>query len=272
MSISGAGNPSAIVRIATLLVLALPALLIPWDVSAVPSMARQTGLECGSCPQLTPLGRQFKLRGYSMSTPKPDDAPLFDNIPLAGLLQVSRTATRSTGSTGASDANVPLDRDTIIQAAGLYCGGKITDKSGALVQYSYDGEERKWAMEMLDVRYADSTKPLARELVYGVTINNSPTLSDIYNSTPVWGAPHTGSVSVMPAARTLIDTSVASQVGGVGVYGLWNNLLYAEFDLYRTGVLRPLAANVTCKAVRRTGGWRCNARRGRTAFPWAPTA
>lgn len=242
-------------RAMPLVSLALTTLLFSSGASAVPSMARQTGMECAAChtlyPLLTPFGRQFKLRGYSLSTPKPDDAPLADKIPLAGLLQVSRTATRNTATAGATSGDFARDLQTIVQATGLYFGGKITDKSGALVQYSYDGIERKWAMEMADMRYADSTT-LGEELLYGITLNNSPTVSDIYNSTPVWSFPHTGSVSIMPAAKTLVDMSLASQVGGVGLYGLWNNLFYAEFALYRTaesGVFRPLAANVTVDNV-----------------------
>jgi hypothetical protein len=237
MSVHSTGFALLGARIAALFSLTLLTLLYSSGASAVPSFMRQTGLECGVChtvyPQLTPFGREFKLRGYTLSTLKPDDAPLFDKIPIAGLLQVSRTATRNTGTGGATNDNFPRDRDTIIQAAGLYYAGKITDRSGALVQYNYDGIERKWAMEMFDARYADSMT-LGRELVYGVTLNNSPTVSDIYNSTPMWAFPHTGSVSVMPNASTLVDMRLASQVGGVGVYGLWNNLLYAEFDVYRT--------------------------------------
>lgn len=228
---------SPVTRAAALFLFVLPAVLFSGGAHAVPSMARQTGLECEAChtvyPQLTPFGRRFKLGGYSMSVPKPDDAPFFDNIPLAALLQVSRTATRNTGTPGVTDADFPRDRDTLIQAAGLYYGGRITDRSGALVQYSYDGVERKWAMEMFDARYADSTTLGGQALLYGITLNNAPTLSDIYNSTPVWSFPHTASVSVMPAAGTLVDMTLASQVGGVGGYGLWNDLLYAEFALYR---------------------------------------
>ncbi|HEY5238388.1 MAG TPA: hypothetical protein VIJ62_08425, partial [Rhizomicrobium sp.] len=42
------------------------------NASAVPSFAQQTGMPCTAChvggfgPQLTPLGRQFKLDGYTM--------------------------------------------------------------------------------------------------------------------------------------------------------------------------------------------------------------
>lgn len=243
-------------RIAALLALTLLTLLCSGGALAVPSMARQTGEECSDChtvyPMLNADGRRFKLGGYSKSSPKPDDAPFFDKVPLAALLQISWTATRNTGTAGATREDFPRDRDALVQAAGIYYGGRITDRSGALVQYSYDGIERKWAMEMFDARYADSARLGGNELLYGVTVNNNPTLSDIYNGTPAWSFPHTGSVSVMPAARTLVDTTLASQVGGVGVYGLWNDLLYAELALYRranTGIFRPLAANVTVENV-----------------------
>ena len=132
-------------------------------------MGRQTGMQCAGChtvfPELTPFGRQFKLRGFSMSTPKADDAPFYDKIPISGLLQVSRTATKNTSTDGATPDSFPRDRGTIIQAGGIYYGGKITEKSGALIQYSYSGVERKWAMEMVDIRYADSVT-LGKELVY----------------------------------------------------------------------------------------------------------
>lgn len=228
--------------------------LMSFNAIAVPSMARQTGMQCSGChtvfPELTPFGRQYKLRAYSMSTPKADDASIFDKIPVSALLQVSRTSTKNTGTPEATSDSFPRDRQTIVQAAGLYYGGKITDQSGALIQYNYDGIERIWGMEMFDARYAGTTT-LGKELIYGVTLNNNPTVSDIYNSTPAWSFPHTDSAAVMPAS-TLVDMTLASQVGGLGAYGLWDNLVYAEFALYRTankGVLRALGSGVPTDSV-----------------------
>ena len=206
---------------------------------AIPSMARQTGYECSKChtvfPELTRFGRQFKLGGYAMSSEKWDAAPFLEKIPVAGLLQVSRTATRKTDTDGAMPDNFERDRETIIQTAGFYYGGKFTDNSGALIQYNYNGFEKKWGMEMFDVRYAKSTEIHEKEFDWGITLNNSPTLSDIYNSTPMWGFPHTDSGTMMPAASTLIDMTLASQVGGVGLYGLWDDAVYGEFAVYHTG-------------------------------------
>lgn len=216
------------------LVLAVP------NANAIPSMARQTGYECSKChtvfPELTRFGRQFKLGAYAMSSEKWDAAPFLERIPVAGLLQVSRTQTKNTHSPDAMPENFDRDRETIVQTAGFYYGGKFTDNSGALIQYNYSGLERKWGMEMVDIRYAKSTTfgDSDKEFNWGVTLNNSPTLSDIYNSTPMWGFPHTDSATIMSNASALVDMTLASQVGGVGVYGLWDDAFYGEFALYHT--------------------------------------
>jgi hypothetical protein len=245
-------TPSGLNTTVAVVILAL--LHFPSGAYAVPSMGRQTGMECSVChtvyPQLTPFGRQFKLGGFSMSIPKPESKfPAFP--PLSGLLQVSMTASDNTK--GADGENFPHDGEVILQAAGVYYGGKMTDKSGALVQFFYDGIERRFAMEMFDMRYADSFSfANNKKLLYGITLNNNPTVSDIYNSTPQWSFPHTESAALLPAASTVIDMSLASQVGGIGVYALWDNLLYAEVDLYRSarhGLFRPLGAGVATENV-----------------------
>ena len=225
-------------RLLTLALLAVTGLLATGPAQAVPSMARQTGYECSKChtvfPELTRFGRQFKLGGYAMSSEKWDAAPFLEKIPVSALLQVSRTQTSNTNTEGAMPDDFERNRETIIQAAGFYYGGKFTDNSGALIQYNYDGFEKKWGMEMFDVRYARTTEINEKELDWGITLNNSPTLSDIYNSTPMWAFPHTDSGTDMPAASTLIDMTLASQVGGVGLYGLWDDAFYGEFAVYHT--------------------------------------
>src|SRR5215831_17145615 len=78
---------------------------------AVPSFARQTGFECVSChlswPELTSVGREFKLGGYTlMKEEKKEEGerPWFSfsadgpapKIPVAAMLQVSLTSTNNT--------------------------------------------------------------------------------------------------------------------------------------------------------------------------------
>ena len=213
-------------------------LLAATAVHAVPSMARQTGYSCARChtvfPELTAFGREFKLGAFSKSSQKWDDSPLLERIPVSALVQVSRSETKTAVPDVGSEEGLPRDREMIIQAAGFYYGGKITENSGALIQYNYNGIERKWGMEMFDARYADQATLGGKDLLWGVTMNNTPTVSDIYNSTRSWSLPHTDQVSLMPAASTMVDMNLASQVGSVGVYTMWNGLVYSEVDLYRT--------------------------------------
>src|SRR5512135_826152 len=106
-----------------LLVLPAIAFLASPTASAVPSFARQLGVDCSQChtgafgPSLTPFGRQFKLYGYVWSKP---DAPL---LPLAGMIQgPSYTWTKKgqqAGDTKNFKANDNLQLD---QLSGFYAG------------------------------------------------------------------------------------------------------------------------------------------------------
>ncbi len=223
----------------------------PNAAQAVPSMARQTGMQCAAChtvfPELTSFGRQFKLRAYSISVPKDRSDSIFGNVPISALLQVSRNTTKNVSTPGAEPEQFPRDRETIVQGAGLYYGGKITDKSGALVQYFYDGIEKKWAMEMFDVRWADTATLGGKDTIFGFTLSNNPGVTDIYNSTPMWSFPHTETPALMSNAQAATDMRLAGRVCGPGVYAMWNDLLYGELALYRTtktGAFRPLGWGV----------------------------
>ena len=219
------------------------ALAVPGTAAAVPSFARQTGMACAGChtvfPELNAFGRQFKLRAYTLGSANAE-AKFPSNLPVSAILQLSRTATaRKDGD----PQMLPRDRETIPQTAGLYFAGRLTERTGAMVQYSYDGIERKWGTEMADLRFADATTAGGKDLLYGATLNNAPTMSDVFNSTPMWGFPHVDPAGVMPSASPLVDMQLNSQVGGAAVYALYDNLVYAEAGVYRnarSGLLRPL--------------------------------
>lgn len=228
--------------------------LISTSASALPSFARQTGQPCSSChtvaPELTAFGRQFKLRGYAMSTGQQEQKTFPYSLPLSAALIVSRTSL----STAAADppADFPRANKTIVQTAAVYYGGKITDTSGAFVQYNYDGIERKWAIEMADIRYTGSAMVKDKELLWGLDLNNAPTTQDVWNTMTMWSFPHLPDAGVMSPVSTLLDMALAQQVGGLGLYGLWDNALYTELGFYRTlrsGLLRPLGAGVPIGTV-----------------------
>jgi hypothetical protein len=219
-------------------------LAIHTPIHAVPSFARQTGFECVQChlswPELTSVGRQFKLGGYTLMKETSDERPWVSfahdtpppKLPLAAMLQLSLTSTQSTAT---DPSQFPRNNAAVLQQASLFYGGRIATHFGAFVQGTFDGVERRTAVDNVDLRAASGYSAGNTDVAYGLTINNNPTVSDIYNSTPAWGFPFTSSgVAVAPNAATLVDGGLAQQVVGLGAYAMWNQLLYTEIAGYRT--------------------------------------
>lgn len=208
-------------------------LLLPlMKAHAVPSFARQTGLSCAEChtvfPELTPFGSAFKLNGYTMIQSTAGQQPRLQEgqfPPLSAMLQISDTYTRKAQPDSQNGDVLFPDQLSIFYA------GRISDKLGSFIQATYDGVEDHFSMDNAEVRYANTTKSLS----YGVTLNNNPTVQDLWNATPAWGFPFaSSSVAPAPAAATQIDETLGQQVAGLGGYGYWNNRLYGELTFYRS--------------------------------------
>ena len=178
---------------------------MPWglrDAQAVPSFARQSGMSCATChtvfPELTPFGRTFKLGGYTFSK---NSGRYEYPPPFAGATRLSFTEARGLKNRIDPFDDSPQARFNLPQSASLYYAGRMIDKAGALVELAYDGVSNDVALDMTDIRYANSLALASTNLIYGVTINNMPTLEDIWNSTPANGFPYaSSSVAPTPAA------------------------------------------------------------------------
>ena len=209
---------------------------------AIPSFARQTNLPCSSChtifPELTAFGRLFKLNGYTMvgiatvqAVDTSDDVELnlLSISPLSAMIQASYTY-KTNAESGTQNDIVSLP-----QQLSLFLGGQIAPKIGAFVQITYDDQGATFGMDNMDLRYANQTILDDKSLIYGVTLNNNPTVQDVWNSTPAWGFPYTASaVTLSPMSATLIEDGLGQNVAGLGAYAFWNNLVYAEASLYRS--------------------------------------
>ena len=232
----------------TLLVAAIIFTLCSREARAVPSFARQTGMDCTAChtvwPELTPLGRTFKLTAYTISkSGKEYQFP----PPVAGMFQASFTHTgKSQPDATAPHDSSANDNVNLPQQASVFYAGKIYDKLGAFAQFTFDGVSNTFFIDNTDIRFANTIKIKDKQLIYGISFNNNPTVQDVWNSTPVWGFPYAASsVAPTPAASAVIDGTLASQVSGLGCYLYWNNLIYGEVNFYRTGAnsySQPLSA------------------------------
>ncbi len=244
--------------IPSLAVIALIVFLSARNAEAIPSFERQTGMSCSAChtayPELTAFGRHFKATGFviSKSTKSYEWPP-----PIAGVAKVSFTHTdKAQPPDSVENEWANLTNSTtndfffLPQTLGVYYGGRIAYKFGALVQGNYDGVSNDFKLDITDVRFANTTG----KWIYGVTINNAPTLEDLWNSTPSWGFPYEFSPVVpTPAAGPLIDGALLeSQLGGISAYLWWNNWIYANAAVYRTtedGVTEFLGAGTPTETV-----------------------
>jgi hypothetical protein len=218
---------------------------------AVPSFSRQTGMGCAAChagfPVLTPFGRAFKAGGYTLSQEEGQlkdaqggrESLVLPKVPpLSVQLLASYTQLRSAApGTKTGDALLP-------DQLSLFYAGQIAGELGAFAQVTYDGQADHFSMDNLDVRYAHGFEAGGRELLVGATLNNSPSVTDLWSGTPTWGWPAatTGAWPGTGANAALVDGGLAQAVAGLGAYGLYADTVYLEADAYRSaqlGVARP---------------------------------
>ena len=217
-------------------------LSIPACSWALPAFARQTGQNCVAChvsfPELTAYGRQFKLNGYTFGQRQ--------NIPLAFMAVASDTRVASTQG---NDLAYPKDNKPVIEGASLFLAGKVTDHVGVFSQWTYnnlnpvaqpDGSTRfggQTTVDNNDWRVADRITQPDLDLIYGLSLNNNPTVQDVWNGTPAFGYPYQTSRLVgiwgIGAPATLIEGGLAQQAAGLSAYAFYDKHWYAELGTYR---------------------------------------
>ena len=210
--------------------------------SAIPSYARQTGYPCKSChympPELTPLGRAFKLNGYTMAGKPTVTSPgkgnvsglnILESFPLSVLFDTSFTSLRSP-QPAAQNGSFEFP-----QQASLFLAGAWATHVGSFVQVTYTSQGDHFTWDNSDIRYANATKLFKKDLAFGITLNNNPTVEDLWNSTPAWGFPWVSSDwAPGPNAGAIINGGLAQDVAGIGAYAMWDNHLYFAGTIYRS--------------------------------------
>ena len=201
--------------------------------NAVPSFAAQTGQACSSChvggfgPQLTPFGRDFKLHGYTTRAVGQWDVVPFSMMGVASYIRTQRDQDSAPAPHYSNNDNVALDQ------VSLFAAGGFGQHFGAFVQTTYDGVGRSFSWDNVDLRAVTNATLLGSDTVLGLSFNNSPGVTDPWNTLPAWGYPYTDSaLAPGPAAASLISDALAQNVLGLNAYAWWNNSIYGEFGLY----------------------------------------
>jgi hypothetical protein len=251
---------SLIAPIATLVGVA-SAMLSP-VASALPAFARQTGQNCVSChaggqfPELTPYGRLFKLTGYTIGERA---------IPLSvmGVASYARVADTTKSDNPAEDFQ--KNGKPILATGSAFIAGKVTDNLGAFAQITYDnyasraiGEDGEptgsfkghSSADNIDIRYADRFIDGNRDLILGMSLNNNPSVSDVWNSAAAWmqyvPVPSPTSHQFIDGAAPFPGFGSGGNIAGLNLYAFWNRTVYAEVGTYRTadGPLSFMSAGI----------------------------
>lgn len=197
---------------------------------ALPAFAVQTGDACVSChvggfgPQLTPRGREFKMGGYTMRTTS-------FNIPLSTMIQASYVQTQKDQASPPAPHYGTNDNGTIDQIS-LFLAGGVGSHLGGFVQGTFDGVARAFHWDNLDLRAVTTASVKGVNTVFGISVNNAPTVQDAFNTLPAWGFAYTtSSLAPAPGTAPLIG-NLAQDTIGATTYVWINSEVYAEFGGY----------------------------------------
>jgi hypothetical protein len=219
---------------------------------ALPAFARQTGQPCSVChtifPELTPFGRRFKIGGYTLGGGD------WKGPPIAAMYMAGFTHTQSPQDAPPAPG-LHTNNNLVSQQVSGFIAGQLYGNLGSFIQITGDPVAGTVALDASDVRYADTLTLSDRNMVWGIDANNTPTVEDPWNTTPSFGWPQISS-TIAPAFApplTHIEGSYTGLVGGAGLYGFWNDMLYADFTAYKglpVPVLQALnVGNSTTDAV-----------------------
>jgi len=212
---------------------------------AVPAFATQTGQPCQAChvggfgPQLTAYGRDFKLHGYTARTGG-------YSVPLSMMAVESFVETQKAQASPPANGfrrndNLGLDQVSIFLAGG------IDNHFGGFIQSTYDGIGKTYSWDNVDLRAVTTADIGAHNVLFGVSLNNSPTAQDVWNTLPGWGFPYTGSaLAPSPAVAPLLAGGLAQNVIGLTGYAWIDGHIYVELGGYKStgaAILRRLGGD-----------------------------
>jgi hypothetical protein len=73
-----------------------------------------------------------------------------------------------------------------VQEASLFLAGRVSDPIGVFAQTTYSDIDRLLTLDNVDVRYAQQTKIADKPAIFGVSVNNNPGVSDVWNTRSEW--------------------------------------------------------------------------------------
>jgi hypothetical protein len=224
-------------------------------------------------PALTPFGRRFKLLGYTVgggmfrTTPFPmfpggsqaqaermraylkanpigtGDADDKEYVPPISMMAIAGFTHTQAPLAPPTDPFKPND-NVVVSPISAFWGGAIAGNIGAFAQVTYNAPPpggfpdpfgHTWTWDNTDVRFVKTVAFGGFNAILGITVNNNPTVQDVWNTTPAWAFPYAAStIAGTPATKTVVEGAFSAHVVGAGAYAYINDILYLEATAYRT--------------------------------------
>jgi hypothetical protein len=204
---------------------------------AVPSFAAQTGQPCQTChigalgPQLTPYGRNFKIKGYTQT----GGEGIASQVHIAGWIQSEFSAYQKKLPPAGVTPDFDSNNNAFVNAVSLFYSGRISDHVGVFLQGTYDNVAKAFAQDNSDVRVIGATKAFGHNVAYGVSFNNAPGWSDPWNSNYLWGYPFiSNGVAPAPNAAPILGGAVQDNSLGVVGYAWVDQHIYVDLGAYQS--------------------------------------
>ncbi|MDP9201865.1 MAG: hypothetical protein M3P26_08030 [Gemmatimonadota bacterium] len=195
----------------------------------------------------------FKLNGYTLTSlstiGQPGDTTGRESLKLATIPPLAVMVVTGLTQTARAQPGAQNGTASFPQELSIFLAGQITSHVGIFTQFTYAAADGAIGIDNVDLRWAKHASVANRDILFGFTLHNNPTVQDVWNTAPAWSFPFMSSEAApSPAASTMIDGGLGQQVAGLGAYSLYNNTLYTEFTAYRSapqGAEVPLGATAT---------------------------
>ncbi len=204
---------------------------------AVPSFAAQTGQPCQTChigalgPQLTPYGRNFKIKGYTIT----GGEGIASKVHLALWVQTEFSSIQKDLPPSGVTPHFANNDNVFINAVSLFYSGRITDHVGVFLQGTYDNVGKAFAQDNSEVRVIGDTKLFGHDVDYGVSFNNAPGWSDPYNSNYLWGYPYiSNGIAPGPNATPVLGGALQDNSLGIVGYAWVDQHIYVDLGGYES--------------------------------------
>ncbi|WEN15694.1 cytochrome C [Rhodanobacter sp. AS-Z3] len=156
------------------------------------------------------------------------------NVPLSAMLVESFTHTQK-AQTSPPASGFGSNNNVELQQASLFLAGRLSDHLGIFAQATYSQNGGVLGWDNADLRYARTFTRGNHSGIWGISLNNNPTVSDVFNTAPAWSFPYMApDLAPGAPAQPIIIGGLAGQVIGVSGYTQLDGKWYFEEGVYRS--------------------------------------